>query len=67
MKHDLIDKSGAWYAYKGSKIGQGKANVCTYLTENPDVAAEIETQIRQKELGHLSPSAQASEQVPDQA
>ena len=66
VKHDLIDKSGAWYAYKGNKIGQGKANVCTYLSENPEVAGEIEGLIRQKQLGHLSPSAQASEQTPEQ-
>ena len=55
VKHGLVDKSGAWYAYKGNKIGQGKANVGVYLTENPEVAAEIEAQIREKELGHLSP------------
>jgi len=54
VKYGLIDKSGAWYAYKGGKIGQGKANVGTYLTENPKVAAEIETHIRSKELAHLS-------------
>jgi recombination protein RecA len=56
VKHGLVDKSGAWYAYKGSKIGQGKANVGIYLTENPEVAAEIEAQIRDKELSHLSPA-----------
>ncbi|CAI8164455.1 MAG: Protein RecA [Cellvibrionales bacterium UBA7375] len=56
VKHGLVDKSGAWYAYKGSKIGQGKANVGIYLTENPEIAAEIETAIREKELSHLSPS-----------
>ena len=56
VKHGLVDKSGAWYAYKGSKIGQGKANVGIYLTENPEVAAEIEAQIREKELSHLSPA-----------
>ncbi|MGB1328361.1 MAG: recombinase RecA [Porticoccaceae bacterium] len=55
VKHGLVDKSGAWYAYKGSKIGQGKANVGIYLTENPEVAAEIEAQIREKELSHLTP------------
>jgi recombination protein RecA len=55
VKHGLVDKSGAWYAYKGNKIGQGKANVGLYLTENPEVAAEIEALIREKELGHLSP------------
>ena len=56
VKHGLVDKSGAWYAYKGSKIGQGKANVGIYLTENPEVAAEIEAQIREKELSHLAPA-----------
>jgi recombination protein RecA len=53
VKNGLIDKSGAWYAYKGNKIGQGKANVGIYLTENPEVANEIESQIREIELGHL--------------
>jgi len=53
----LVDKSGAWYAYKGNKIGQGKANVGIYLTENPEIAAEIESQIRAKELGDVSPEA----------
>lgn len=55
VKHGLVDKSGAWYAYKGNKIGQGKTNVGVYLTENPDIAAEIEAQIREKELSHLAP------------
>ena len=55
VKHGLVDKSGAWYAYKGNKIGQGKANVGVYLTENPEVAAEIEALIREKELSHLAP------------
>ena len=54
VKHGLVDKSGAWYAYKGNKIGQGKSNVGIYLTENPEIAAEIEAQIKQKELGHLA-------------
>ena len=51
VKHGLIDKSGAWYAYQGNKIGQGKANVGIFLTENPKIAAEIEGFIRDKELG----------------
>ena len=63
VKHGLIDKSGAWYAYKGSKIGQGKANVGIYLTENPEVAAEIEAQIREKELSHLSPQKDKAQEV----
>lgn len=55
VKHGLVDKSGAWYAYKGNKIGQGKANVGIYLTENPEIAAEIEQQIRAKELSSVVP------------
>lgn len=46
VKLKLIDKSGAWYAYKGTKIGQGKANAAQYLTDNPEVASEVEAQIR---------------------
>ena len=60
VKHGLIDKSGAWYAYKGNKIGQGKANVGVYLTENPQIANEIEAFIREKEMGTKAPVAESS-------
>ncbi|MEY2730698.1 MAG: hypothetical protein RL584_1824 [Pseudomonadota bacterium] len=43
----VVDKSGAWYAYKGEKIGQGKDNAREFLRENPDVAVEIENRIRE--------------------
>ncbi|HSI28812.1 recombinase RecA [Methylophilus flavus] len=42
----LVEKSGAWYSYKGEKIGQGKENAKEFLRENPAIAAEIEAQIR---------------------
>ena len=45
-KADIIEKSGAWYAYKGEKIGQGKENAKEYLKNNPKIAAEIEMAIR---------------------
>jgi len=51
VKLNLVDKSGAWYAYKGEKIGQGKANASRFLGENPDIAAEIENQIRHQTMG----------------
>ncbi len=51
VKQGLVDKSGAWYAYKGDKIGQGKANAAKFLAENPSIADEIEGQIRQQLLG----------------
>lgn len=46
VKQGLVDKAGAWYAYKGDKIGQGKANASQYLLDNPAIAEEIEGQIR---------------------
>jgi recombination protein RecA len=45
-KAGIIDKSGAWYAYKGDKIGQGRENVKAFLKANPEIAKEIESQIR---------------------
>ena len=50
VQQGLVDKSGAWYAYNGDKIGQGKQNACEYLREHPDVAREIETEIRARLL-----------------
>ena len=46
--NDIIQKSGAWYAYNGEKIGQGKENAKLYLENNPEVLAEIEKQLREK-------------------
>ena len=51
VKLNLIDKSGAWYAYKGDKIGQGKANASKFLEQNVAVAKEIEDQIRHQMMG----------------
>ncbi len=47
----LVDKAGAWYSYKNDRIGQGKKNAAEFLSENPDMAAEIEKQIRVRLLG----------------
>jgi len=46
VKCGLVDKSGAWYAYQGDKIGQGKANAAKFLQDNPAIAEEIEKEIR---------------------
>ncbi|CAE6729408.1 recombinase RecA [Candidatus Nitrotoga fabula] len=46
VMHKLIEKAGAWYSYKGEKIGQGKDNAREYLKEHPEMAAEIESKIR---------------------
>ncbi|HHC71924.1 MAG TPA: recombinase RecA [Thiotrichales bacterium] len=50
VKHGLVEKSGSWYAYNGDRIGQGKDNVRNFLKENPEIAAEIEQQLREKLL-----------------
>ena len=47
-KAEIIEKSGAWYAYKGEKIGQGRENAKIYLEKNPKIAQEVETAIRMK-------------------
>jgi recombination protein RecA len=45
-EHDVIQKSGAWYSYKGERIGQGKENVRQFLIDNPTIADEIEASLR---------------------
>ncbi len=50
VQHGIIEKTGAWYGYNGSRIGQGKDNVRDYLQENPEIAAEIEHAVRGKIL-----------------
>jgi recombination protein RecA len=47
VAHKLVDKSGAWYAYKGEKIGQGKDNAREFLRGHPEIAREIEMRIRE--------------------
>ncbi|SDK72238.1 recombinase RecA [Microbulbifer yueqingensis] len=56
VKLGLIDKAGAWYSYKGDKIGQGKANAVKFLKENQDIRDEIEGQLRAQLLGDLVPA-----------
>lgn len=50
VKHDFVDKAGAWYSYQGERIGQGKENVRQYLKENTATAEAIEKQLRDKLL-----------------
>lgn len=47
-KDNIIEKSGAWFAYNGSKIGQGRENAKQYLADNPDILAEVEEKVRTK-------------------
>ena len=54
--HNIVEKSGAWYAYQGDKIGQGKDNAREYLKEHPELAVEIEAKIRAA-VGVTDPTA----------
>ncbi|OPH39566.1 recombinase RecA [Moraxella equi] len=64
---DIVGKSGAWYSYEGSKIGQGKANACQFLAENPAIAQEIEAKIRELKLANVVPVAPSDDdgEVPE--
>ena len=56
VEHKIVEKSGAWYAYKGEKIGQGKDNAREFLREHADVATEIESRVREA-VGVATPGA----------
>ena len=47
VANNIVEKSGAWYAYKGEKIGQGKDNAREFLREHPEIAVEIENRVRE--------------------
>ncbi len=46
--HNMVEKSGSWYSYKGERIGQGKDNARTFLQTHPEIALDLESQIRAK-------------------
>ncbi|CAH8205737.1 recombinase RecA [Vibrio aestuarianus] len=60
VKNKLVEKAGAWYSYNGDKIGQGKANACKYLRENPTAAAAIDAKLREM---LLSPTELVAEEA----
>jgi recombination protein RecA len=59
----IVEKSGAWYSYKGSRIGQGKDNARSFLQQNKEIAREIEEQVRAKLLPPKQPRNGAAEQA----
>ena len=61
VKHNIVEKTGAWYSYNGDRLGQGKDNVRQYLIENPEIAAEIETRIRAELLPDLAAPSETEE------
>jgi recombination protein RecA len=64
VAQNLIDKSGAWYSYKGDRIGQGKENVRQFLRDNPAIANEVDVQLRERLLVPVGrPAAAAAEEA----
>ena len=57
----VVVKSGAWYAYEGTKIGQGRENAKNYLKENPDVIAEIDKKVRERFALEETPEEQSQD------
>ena len=62
--HNIIEKSGAWYSYKGERIGQGRENVKQFLKEHRDINHRIETELR-KTLGLTHPAEKAAQASPN--
>ena len=61
VKAGLVEKAGAWFSYKGDKLGQGRENAKVFLREHPEVADEIEAKIR-ADAGHLTSEMIGDEQ-----
>lgn len=61
VDHDIIQKSGSWYSYNGAKIAQGRDAAKQFLADNPELAEEIETKVKEKIMsGAAAPKAAAS-------
>ena len=62
VANNLVEKAGSWYSYNGDRIGQGKENVRVFLLENPEIADEIDRNLRDI----LLPKPDAATDAPDQ-
>ncbi len=58
VNHNVVEKSGAWFSYKGERIGQGRENARAFLKENKDITAKLETEVK-KALGLVKPEVPA--------
>ena len=67
VKDNVVEKSGAWYAYNGAKIGQGRENAKAYLKEHPEVFAEVEQKVREIHGLQGSPVIAESAKTADKA
>jgi recombination protein RecA len=67
VAQNLIEKSGAWYSYKGDRIGQGKENVRQFLRDNPKIADEVDRELRARLLVSAGGAMAASEEAVEEA
>ena len=61
VQQGIVEKSGAWYAYNGDRIGQGRKNAADFLDDNPEMKEEIEATIRQQLMPYLSSEEDSAE------
>ncbi|GAA2957968.1 MULTISPECIES: recombinase RecA [Microbacterium] len=64
VEHGIVKKSGAWYTYEGEQLGQGKENARSFLLKNEDIAADIETKIKEKlGIGGAKPAGDVEDEL----
>ena len=63
VKHGMVEKAGAWYSYRGDRIGQGRDNVRNFLREHEDVATSLDSALRDRLLGREEAKAASAEEV----
>ncbi|HAM12527.1 MAG: recombinase RecA [Actinobacteria bacterium] len=64
VEHSIVKKSGAWYTYDGEQLGQGKENARNFLIKNEDIAADIETKIKEKlGIGGAKPAGDVEDEL----
>ena len=61
LQSNVVKKSGSWFTYNGDQLGQGRENVRKYLKDNPELAAEIETKVKEA-FGLIKPADQFAEE-----
>jgi recombination protein RecA len=66
VRAGVVEKSGSWFSYDGTRIGQGRENAKQYLQQNPDAAARIEAQVRQN-AGLIAQSLMSEAKEPESA
>ena len=67
VQQGIVEKSGAWYAYKNDRIGQGRKNACDFLEANPEIAEDVEKQIREQLMPVAGQEAGSDLVIPEPA